>query len=147
MNAYHITGALGSGKSHVGRELGKRGFRVIETDFEPGLSDWANKETRQKVEEPAQPFPAEWVEAHGWYWAQLDDRDIDLAATLTHIQKSGFDVPSELIEKIDPNAFHWMAGFWFNQAVTPIWEGGPEGLRDFQLLSGLTALRLAEARQ
>ncbi len=71
MNAYHITGASGSGKSHVGRELGKRGFRVIETDFEPGLSDWAHKETRQRAEEPRQPFPTEWVEAHGWYW----DRD------------------------------------------------------------------------
>lgn len=81
-----------------------------------------------------------------WNWAQFGDRDIDLAATLTHIQKSGFDVPSELVEKIDPDAFHWMAGFWFNQAVTPIWEGGPEGLRDLQLLSGITALRLAKAK-
>lgn len=82
-----------------------------------------------------------------WNWAQLGDRDIDLAATLTHIQKSGFDVPAELIEKIDPDAFHWMAGFWLNAAATPIWEGGSESLRDLQLLSGITALRLAKGKQ
>jgi hypothetical protein len=41
-----------------------------------------------------------------------------------------------------PNALHWMAGFWFNAAATPIWDGGPEHLRDFQLLAGVTALRL-----
>ncbi len=81
-----------------------------------------------------------------WNWAQYGDRDIDLAATLTHIQKSGFDVPAELIERVDPDAFHWMAGFWLNAAATPIWEGGDESLRDLQLLSGITALRLAGAK-
>ena len=82
-----------------------------------------------------------------WNWAQFGDRDIDLAATLTHVQKSGFDIPVELIEKVNPDAFHWMAGFWLNAAATPIWEGGSESLRDLQLLSGITALRLAKAKQ
>lgn len=42
-----------------------RDFRVAETDFEPGPSGWSHNEPRQKVEEPLQPFPAQWVEAHG----------------------------------------------------------------------------------
>jgi Ser/Thr protein kinase RdoA (MazF antagonist) len=77
-----------------------------------------------------------------WNWTQLGDRDIELAATLTHIQKSGFDLPAELVKRLNADALHWMAGFWFNAAATPIWDGGPEHLRDFQLLAGITALRL-----
>lgn len=68
MPAYHITGPSGSGKSTVGRVLEKRGYRVIETDFEPGLTGWAHSETKIKVSAPPQPFPKEWVAAHGWYW-------------------------------------------------------------------------------
>lgn len=69
MPAYHISGPSGSGKSTVGRLLQDRGYRVIETDFEPGLSGWVNNETGEKVSEtPSQPFPKEWVAAHGWHW-------------------------------------------------------------------------------
>jgi adenylate kinase family enzyme len=69
MPAYHITGPSGSGKSTVGRLLQQRGYRVIETDFEPGLSSWVNNDTREKVTEtPPQPFPKQWVAAHGWIW-------------------------------------------------------------------------------
>jgi shikimate kinase len=69
MSVYHISGPSGSGKSYVGRELGNRGFRVIETDFEPGLASWVNKESGKKVIElPPQPYPKEWVETHGWLW-------------------------------------------------------------------------------
>ncbi|HEX9595152.1 MAG TPA: hypothetical protein VF996_03435 [Candidatus Saccharimonadales bacterium] len=72
MPIYHISGPSGSGKSHVGRELVSRGFRVIETDFEPGLSAWVNKETGEKVEKtPKQPFPKEWVGAHVWLWDSI----------------------------------------------------------------------------
>ncbi|MEI7682845.1 MAG: hypothetical protein WCJ24_00910 [Candidatus Saccharibacteria bacterium] len=72
MSGYHITGPSGSGKSHVGRELETRGFRVIETDFTPGLSSWVNKATNEKVTKlPPQPFPREWVEAHAWLWDAL----------------------------------------------------------------------------
>lgn len=79
-----------------------------------------------------------------WNWTQLGDKDIELAATLTHVQKSGYDLPDELLRRLKVDALHWMAGFWFNAAATPIWEGGPEHLRDFRLLAGATALRLAE---
>jgi shikimate kinase len=76
MPAYHITGPSGSGKSTVGRVLEKRGFRVIETDFEPGLTGWVHNKTKEKITEtPPQPFPEEWVAAHGWYWnaTRLDE--------------------------------------------------------------------------
>ncbi len=69
MSAYHISGPSGSGKSTVGRVLQQRGFRVIETDFEDGLSGWFNNATGEKVTEmPGQPYPAEWVSDHGWLW-------------------------------------------------------------------------------
>ena len=41
---------------------------VVETDFEPGLSSWAHKATREKADAPEQPLPLEWVKEHGWYW-------------------------------------------------------------------------------
>jgi hypothetical protein len=69
MPAYHISGPSGSGKSTVGRILQQRGYRVIETDFEDGLSGWYNNQTGEKVTEmPAQPYPKEWVAAHAWLW-------------------------------------------------------------------------------
>lgn len=71
MPLYHISGPSGSGKSHAGRELQKRGLKVVETDFEPGLSAWVNKETGKKVEAPSQPFPKEWVDTHAWLWDVL----------------------------------------------------------------------------
>ncbi len=69
MSAYLISGPSGSGKSTVGRVLQQRGFRVIETDFEDGLSGWYDNATSQKVTElPPQPYPKEWVAKHGWFW-------------------------------------------------------------------------------
>jgi hypothetical protein len=79
-----------------------------------------------------------------WNWLELGDRKIDLAASLTHIQNSGFDVLDGYSDRLDPEALHWMAGFWLHAASNPIWPGGPEKLRDTQLQAGLTALRLAE---
>lgn len=69
MTAYLISGPSGSGKSTVGRVLQQRGFRVIETDFEDGLSSWYDAGTGQKVTQtPPQPYPPEWVDAHRWEW-------------------------------------------------------------------------------
>lgn len=69
MSAYLISDPSGSGKSTVGRILADRGYQVIETDLEPDLSSWAHSITREKViDTPPQPFPKEWVEAHGWFW-------------------------------------------------------------------------------
>lgn len=78
-----------------------------------------------------------------WNWAQLGDQDIDYAGLFTSIQASGFSLPKEILNQVNPAAFHWLAGFWFNSASQPIWENGPEDLRSFQLESGLTALKLS----
>lgn len=79
-----------------------------------------------------------------WNWTQLGDRDVDIAATLTNVKTSGHDLIEDLISELNPDALHWLAGYWFNSATNPIWPGGPENLRDFQLLSGVTALRLEQ---
>lgn len=77
-----------------------------------------------------------------WNWTQLGDGDIELAATLTQVKRSGYELPEKILRKLNPDALHWMAGFWLNSAVRPIWPGGPENLRRFQLQSGLMALDL-----
>lgn len=69
MSLYLISGPSGSGKSTVGRILQQRGYRVIETDFEDGLSAWFDTKTGEKVTDmPPQPYPPEWVASHRWQW-------------------------------------------------------------------------------
>jgi gluconate kinase len=69
MSAYSITGPSGSGKSTVGRVLKQRGFRIIETDFEDGLSAWFTADSGERVTKmPAQPYQKEWIDAHKWLW-------------------------------------------------------------------------------
>jgi hypothetical protein len=78
-----------------------------------------------------------------WNWTHLGDRDIDLGAMFAHIERSGYIIPDDYIDKLNPQALHWLAGFWFNAATTPIFEGGPPHLRDVQLAAGIAALRLS----
>lgn len=78
-----------------------------------------------------------------WNWMQPGDRRIDLAATLVSVHKSGFSV-LPYASRLDADALCWMAGFWLNQAVEPIWPGGPEDLRPSQLQSAITSLELAK---
>jgi hypothetical protein len=69
MSLYLISGPSGSGKSTVGRILQQRGYRVIETDFEDGLSAWFDTSTGERVTNmPPQPYPLEWVASHRWQW-------------------------------------------------------------------------------
>lgn len=77
-----------------------------------------------------------------WNWAQYGDPRVDSSALLTQVQKSGLDISKTQASRLDADALQWLAGFWFNAAATPIWEGGPEHLRDFQLESGVTAYKL-----
>lgn len=79
-----------------------------------------------------------------WNWAQIGDQRLDIAATLTHIQKSGYNVLPRYADRLDWQALQWLAGFWFNSASRPIWEGGPTHLRDLQLHAGITAFSLAK---
>lgn len=78
-----------------------------------------------------------------WNWLQLGDRRTDLAATLTHVQKSGFNVLPDYASRLDADALQWMAGYWFHSAIKSIWPGGPEHLRDHQLKAGVVALELS----
>ncbi|HLZ14569.1 MAG TPA: aminoglycoside phosphotransferase family protein [Candidatus Saccharimonadales bacterium] len=78
-----------------------------------------------------------------WNWTQLGDRRVDVAAMLVHVHKAGMDVTKKNTSHLNADALHWMAGFWFKSAATPIWPGGPAHLRDMQLQSGITALELA----
>jgi hypothetical protein len=71
MAAYSVTGPSGTGKSTVGRVLQQRGFRVIETDFEDGLSGWFNNDSgRPATAIPPQPYPKAWVDTHSWCWEE-----------------------------------------------------------------------------
>lgn len=77
MPAYHLTGPNGSGKSTVGRVLEAKGFRVIESDSEPGFSSWVNIESGEKIIDlPPQPIPKEWFDAHAWRWDKKMVTDI-----------------------------------------------------------------------
>jgi hypothetical protein len=46
-------------------------------------------------------------------------------------------------DRLDSDALHWMAGFWFHSALKPIWPGGPEYLSERRLITGITALALS----
>jgi adenylate kinase family enzyme len=65
---YLIYGLSGSGKSTIQKELTKRGYHAIETDFEPGLSSWINKRTGKRAPEITPPFTAAWLEKYEWNW-------------------------------------------------------------------------------
>lgn len=80
-----------------------------------------------------------------WNWMQYGDPRIDSAAVLTHVHKAGLDVTRSQRDRLDSDALQWMAGFWLRAGSTPIWPGGPEHLRDFQLEAGVAALRLARS--
>lgn len=69
MSSYLISGPSGSGKSTVGGILKQQGFRVIETDFEEGLSGWFNNHSGKKVKDmPTEPYTQEWHNSHSWLW-------------------------------------------------------------------------------
>lgn len=79
-----------------------------------------------------------------WNWVQIGDRNLDMAEFFTNVARSGFVISDEFKERLNPVALRWMAGIWFDSAATPIWEGGPDNLREHQLLSGVMAMRLSE---
>ena len=79
-----------------------------------------------------------------WNWAQLGDRRIDLAVLLVHAQKSGCEVLPKYTDRLDADALLWLAGFWLMSAAKPIWPGGPNHLRDFQLRAGVSALSIRD---
>ena len=82
MPAYLISGPSGSGKSSVGRELQKRGYKVVETDFEPGFSGWFDNKTGSQVMNlPPQPFTKKWFGSHSWLWNAVKVRKLISSST------------------------------------------------------------------
>jgi shikimate kinase len=99
-----VTGMSGTGKSAALAELGRRGFRVVDTDL-PGWSEW--------IEDEADPDVA------GWYWREdridelldaEDERTLYVSGTVTNQGKfyDRFDAvvllsaPAEVIlERVD----------------------------------------------
>ncbi len=81
-----------------------------------------------------------------WNWTQLGDRRIDVGSFLVHVHKTGFDI-TNYMHRLDKQALHWLAGFWFRSATLPLLEGSSEraALRDYQLASGVTAFDLAQS--
>jgi aminoglycoside phosphotransferase (APT) family kinase protein len=87
------------------------------------------------------------VKVIDWNWLELGDRRTDLASMLVHVNQSGHNVLESNADRLDADALRWIAGYWLAAASKPIWPGGPESLRDFQLDSGIMALELAKAVQ
>ncbi|MFM2381334.1 MAG: hypothetical protein RLZZ76_101 [Candidatus Parcubacteria bacterium] len=90
-----------------------------------------NKETKQ-------------VKLVDWNWLQIGDKNLDRASFLVHVHQNGIDVNEAYSQLLQPQALHFIAGFWLYQASRPIHSGGPETLRPLQLQSALTALKLRE---
>jgi thiamine kinase-like enzyme len=82
-----------------------------------------------------------------WNWAELGDRGIDVNALLVNVQIFGLEVTKDYFSRLDASTLYWLAGYWFMHAVAPIWPGGPDNIRDFQLQSGITAFNMASKLQ
>jgi len=81
MNVYLINGPSGSGKSSIGNELQKRGYKVIDTDEELGY--YANLETNKEVVFPGKNVAEEWYSQNGWIWNKLRVEEVLDGATET----------------------------------------------------------------
>lgn len=69
MPAYLISGPSGAGKTTVGGYLASRGYSVIETDSEPGLSGYYHRISGVKATtKPEYPHPQEWLDSYVWNW-------------------------------------------------------------------------------
>ncbi len=64
---YLIAGVSGSGKSTVRRILEKQGYRCIDIDAEPGLSNWYHKKTGA-IGTYVPGIGSAWIEQHHWLW-------------------------------------------------------------------------------
>jgi thiamine kinase-like enzyme len=83
-----------------------------------------------------------------WNWLALAPVSFDMTAFLVSVEKSGFRVPEQLLDKyVTADSACVLAGFWLNVCTEPIWEGGDPALRDHQLVSGLLAWKWYQERR
>lgn len=68
MANFLVIGCAGTGKSTVGGILRKKGYAVIDTDFEPGLSGYTEKITGVKLRNPIYPINEEFIRKYTWVW-------------------------------------------------------------------------------
>ncbi len=82
MPTYLINGYSGSGKTSIGTELHKRGYKVINTDEEFGY--YGNFKTEEKVNFPgAGRVSAHWYKENGWLWnRELVDRALKKSSSI-----------------------------------------------------------------
>lgn len=71
MSTYLINGPSGTGKTSIGKELAKRGYRVIDTDKAFGY--YANLQTEKPVKFPGEDrVSPEWYAINGWIWRKKE---------------------------------------------------------------------------
>ncbi|SRR5712691_438696 len=123
MSAVIVTGISGAGKSAIGAELARRGLTVIDSDDDPWLARFVDREGAV-VEEPETPDLA-WLAEHFWNWdpARLDeliraaapatlyvcggaDNQLELADRFTHVILLEIDEPTMLARLDDPDRYN-----------------------------------------
>lgn len=78
-----------------------------------------------------------------WNWLGMGRKEVEDVAFLVNVKKSGFRVEEHCPERLDSVAATALMGFWFVQAITPIWEGGDPQLRTFQFENALICAKWA----
>jgi adenylate kinase family enzyme len=98
MSAVIITGISGAGKSTIAAELARRGLTAIDSDEDPWLARFVDRQGAV-VEEPETP-DLDWLAEHFWSWdpARLDEL-IRTAGSATLYVCGGADNQMELADR------------------------------------------------
>lgn len=135
---YFITGVPGTGKSTIGKLLENKGYKFIDSDHEPGLASWYEKETNKKVDSNPDA-DGEWFSKHDWNWDRKKIEEIlnkyskqgVFICGITSNQQSSFDLFDKIFllktnteelrnrrkgrlgegENDDEHDFYWHKGF------------------------------------
>ena len=99
MSAVIITGISGAGKSTIGAGFARRGLTVVDSDEDPRLARFVDREGAVVAEEPETP-DLDWLAEHFWSWdpARLDEL-IQSSASDTLYVCGGADNQLELADR------------------------------------------------